>query len=79
MKQTKLYFVFHVCLSAASNVNAVWLIQVGFNDWRHLSPRIPDYEHSAEHRVNYLTWKDFQQRLKNGGYTEDGFQRTTTK
>jgi hypothetical protein len=47
--------------------------KVGFNYWRHLSPRIPDHENSPEHRANYLTWKDFEQRLKKGGRIDDGF------
>jgi hypothetical protein len=50
-----------------------------FNDWRHLSLRIPDHENSPEHRANYLTRKDFEHRLKKGGCIDDGFQRAIAK
>jgi hypothetical protein len=52
---------------------------VEFNDWRHLSPIIPDHENSPQHRANYLTWEDSEQRLKKGGCNDDGFQRAITK
>lgn len=29
----------------------------GFNDWRHLSSRIPDHENSILYRENYIKWK----------------------
>jgi hypothetical protein len=52
---------------------------VGFNDWRHLSARIPDHENSPEHRANCLTWEDSEQRLKKEGCIDDGFQRAIAK
>jgi hypothetical protein len=53
--------------------------KVGFNDWKPLSAIIPDHENSLEHRANYLTWKDFEQRLKKGGCIDDGFRRAIAK
>ncbi|KMQ87036.1 zinc finger mym-type protein 1-like protein [Lasius niger] len=36
----------------------------GFNDWRHLSPRIPDHENSTLHRENYIKWKTIEKGLR---------------
>lgn len=35
--------------------------QKGFNDWRHLSPRIPEHENSTFHRENCIKWKMLEQ------------------
>nr|CAI5841911.1 unnamed protein product [Callosobruchus analis] len=38
--------------------------QKGFNDWRHLSPRIPEHENSPFHRENCIKWKILEQKIK---------------
>ncbi|KAL4704071.1 hypothetical protein ACJJTC_001993 [Scirpophaga incertulas] len=38
--------------------------QKGFNDWRHLSPRIPEHENSTFHRENCIKWKMLEQKIK---------------
>ncbi|KAF2889440.1 hypothetical protein ILUMI_16733 [Ignelater luminosus] len=39
--------------------------QRGFNDWRHLSPCIPERENSTLHRENCIKWKTLEQQMKN--------------
>uniref|UniRef100_H3ANM7 DUF4371 domain-containing protein n=1 Tax=Latimeria chalumnae TaxID=7897 RepID=H3ANM7_LATCH len=48
----------------------------GFCDWEHLNPRIPDHENSPEHHENYITWKNFEMRLKKGGGIDDELQKS---
>nr|CAI5826314.1 unnamed protein product [Callosobruchus analis] len=36
----------------------------GFNDWRHLSPRIPEHENPPFHRENCIKWKILEQKIK---------------
>lgn len=38
----------------------------GFNNWRHLCPRLPNHENSPGHRKCYVAWKEMERRLKEG-------------
>lgn len=50
----------------------------GFNNWCHLSPRVPEHENSSEHRTCYMMWKDLEKRLKEGNTIDDEFQKAIT-
>lgn len=38
----------------------------GFNDWRKLSPKIPDHENTFEHKSTVFSWKCFVKHLIEG-------------
>ena len=47
----------------------------GFHGWRHLQPRISDYENSTKHRKNSLCWREFEFRLSGGKKVDDNMQK----
>lgn len=51
----------------------------GFNDWRHLNPRIPDHEKSAFHRENYIKWKTMEQNLRSKSAIDASLQMAINK
>jgi len=46
----------------------------GFNDWRHLSPRIPYHENSVFHRENYIKWKTLKKSLRSKSLIDASLQ-----
>ncbi|XP_033229674.1 uncharacterized protein LOC117181221 [Belonocnema kinseyi] len=43
----------------------------GFNDWKHLSPTLPDHENSIAHRDNYVKWKLLEKNIENNVLIND--------
>ncbi|XP_033221900.1 zinc finger MYM-type protein 5-like [Belonocnema kinseyi] len=43
----------------------------GFNDWKHLSPTLPDHENSIAHRDNYVKWKLLEKNIRNNVLIDD--------
>lgn len=46
----------------------------GFQDWKHLNPRIGEHENSEDHRKNYISWREMEKRLKKGKAIDDSLQ-----
>ncbi|XP_022181557.1 uncharacterized protein LOC111041564 [Myzus persicae] len=52
--------------------------KTGFNDWRKLSPRIPDHENTFDHKSNVFTWKSFEKRLREGKTIDKELQKESS-
>lgn len=55
----------------------IWF--TGFNDWKHLNPYLPRHKNSTVHRANYIKMKEFERRLKNGGFIDDNLLEVIVK
>lgn len=52
------------CLLFSTNVLGI-SSRKGISDWKHLSTRISEHEHSKQHMENYAEWKSFENRISN--------------
>uniref|UniRef100_A0A2S2QTP2 Zinc finger MYM-type protein 1 n=1 Tax=Sipha flava TaxID=143950 RepID=A0A2S2QTP2_9HEMI len=48
---------------------------VGYCDWKHLNPNLPNHENNDIHRRCYIEWKELEKRLKKGKTIDDDFQK----
>lgn len=55
----------------------VWV--TGFNDWKHLNPSLPRHENSTIHRSNYIKMKEFEKKIKDGGFIDDNLLEVIQK
>lgn len=66
--------LFSTVLLTNPNVSSLANPKKGFDDWRHLSPRIPDHENSLFHKDNFIKWRTLEKNFRSKSCIDESLQ-----